>query len=632
MPTYLLAFILVFASLADTSHINSLISKAANYNLENIPDSSYLYGDSALKLATGINNIRLQAASEYQIGKALMIKGEYINAMERIINAERLFRTVNDSNGMGQANMQLGVIEYTQKNYLDALPYFNTSYSISDKINNKKLASTNCYLIGRIYLETNQLQKAELLFNMALRAKKELGNSQGYYECISALAELNFKKGDYINSKKLYQEALIFFNQSDNPNGMAVCHFGLANAFNKSNQPDSALYHYNLSYRLSSNNNYRDGILKSTKSLAEFFQNEKEYKKALDFLEQYHEIHDSIFNVDNTRKLAKIQNQLRLAQKQIEIDQLSRQKEKDADLQKVMALIIAVLITFAIIVFRFYRSEQKSKRELKIANEKLEQTLADLKNAEQQLIRSEKLASLGQLTASVAHELKNPLNFIINFSESSSEILSELQAVNSGLTGELISELKTNLQRIENHGNRATSIITNMMMHARHAAKEKSISNISTLLRETTELACQSMRASKPDFHCKINSNIPNEKIMANIIEQEVGRVILNLLNNAFYATSLRIGTENYKPEIKINLSTNNSKAVITIEDNGTGMDKETLSRIFEPFFTTKPTGEGTGLGLSMSYDMIQSNGGTISVESEKMKYTRFTITIPLAV
>lgn len=622
---------LLLIPVADTTKIRIELDKAVQYNSENNPESSYVSANEALQLAIKINDRKLEAAAEYHLGKSFMLQGDYTNSMQHILASEELYTAINDSLGIGQSNLQLGLIEYIQKNYLDALPYFNTSYSIGDKLGNNRLSSTSCYLIGRIYLETNQLQKAELLLNLAKRVKKQMGNSQGYYECISALAELNYKRGDYKSSNTLYKEALDFFTQSENPNGMAVCQYGLANAFYKSHQTDSALFYYNLSYRLSIDNNYRDGVLKSTKSLAEFYRNEKQYEKAFDYLEQYHEIHDSIFNIDNTRKLAKIQNQLRLAQKQIEIDQLNRQKEKDEDLQKLMALVIVALITFAIIVFRFYRSEQKSKRDLKIANKKLEQTLQDLKNAEEQLIRSEKLASLGQLTASVAHELKNPLNFIINFSESSSEILSELSRSDSGLSNELINELKANLERIENHGNRANSIITNMMMHARHAAKEKSHSNLSTLLRETTDLAYQAMRASKSSFHCMINTSIPHEKIMVNIIEQEVGRVILNLLNNAFYATSLRIGTENYKPEIKINLTVSGKNAVITIEDNGTGMDKETLSRIFEPFYTTKPTGEGTGLGLSMSYDMIQSNGGTIAVASESMKYTRFTITLPVA-
>ena len=498
---------LLLIPIADTTTIGIELRKAAMYNLENNPDSSFISANSALQQSIKIKDRGLQADAEYQLGRSYMLQGDFTNSMQHILVAEDIYTQTKDSNGIGQANLQLGLIEYTQRNYLDALPYFNAAYNISDKIGNKKLTSTSCYLIGRIYLETNQLQKAEILLNLAIRIKKELANQQGYFECLSAIAELNYKRGHFDVAHYLYQKSLDYFINSRNPNGMAVCHYGLGNTLYKTNSIDSALLHYKLSYTLAQQNNYREGLLRSTKALSDFYRNENQFEKAYDFLEQYHEIHDSIFNIDNARKLAKLQYQLSLTQKQLEINDLSKKVERDKSFRIVMVTTTAFMIILSIVLYRNFRYKQKSNKELEL-------TLKNLKNAQEQLIRSEKLASLGELTVGVAHELKNPLNFIINFSEASNELIFDIENSKGEFKSRSVGELKTNLEKIQLHGQRADSIITNMMMHARSSSNKKSILNLRTLVQETIDLSYQAMRASKMSFYCKITTSFSDEKII----------------------------------------------------------------------------------------------------------------------
>jgi two-component system NtrC family sensor kinase len=616
---------------ADTTTINRLIREASAVNSENNPDSSLKILKVAERLALASGENKSLAGTYYQIGKSFILKKEYTLAMQRILSADSLYKLLNDTEGIALTNLQLGLLEYSQHNYPDAIPYFKTTIEASKLIGNVKIISTANYLSGLCYLELNELDKAETLLKSSAESKKQMGNEQGYYECKNGLAELEFKKNNFEKSLAIFRECLNYFSTHDNPAGTVISHLGLGKVFLKTNQVDSALIHIRIGNLKSRENNYHDGLLKSALLLSEVYKFTNNYTQAYKFLVDYHLIHDSIYNIDNTRKLARLQYQLSLAQKQIEINDLSRKRAKEKIFLFTLISTTALLIALTIILLRNFRFKQKANRELEKTNEELEQAMKDLKNAQQQLIHSAKLASLGQLTAGVAHELKNPLNFIINFSSYAHELLSEYAEVYNGHPNITIDELKITLDRIQSHGNRANSIITNMMMHARNSDQAKSRTNLSVLLRETIDLAYQGMRASHPAYYCHITIFIPDRDIYAEVIEQEIGRVILNILNNAFYATMKRKESEaDYNPKIKISLTPTGKLSKMTIEDNGIGMSEEIRSRIFEPFFTTKPTGEGTGLGLSISYDMVEAHDGDLVVESEHGIFTRFTMTLPM--
>lgn len=263
---------------------------------------------------------------------------------------------------------------------------------------------------------------------------------------------------------------------------------------------------------------------------------------------------------------------------------------------------------------------------------------AERKSAQDQLVLSEKMASLGQMTAGIAHEIKNPLNFVNNFSSLSVDLLQELEeSTDEEDKKDIIESLKGNLTKIAHHGKRADSIVATMLQHSRGTAGTKVPTDINQLCAEYTDLAFHGMRATSRDFNCAIVKNFEDGIPLVQAIPQELSRVILNLLNNGFYAAAERerksreSGNMDYKPEIRITTTRTDGIVIIKIRDNGSGIPKAIKDKIFEPFFTTKPTGQGTGLGLSLSYDiMTKEHQGMMSVESEENNFTEFTLQLPL--
>lgn len=275
--------------------------------------------------------------------------------------------------------------------------------------------------------------------------------------------------------------------------------------------------------------------------------------------------------------------------------------------------------------------------ELTNQKEELQATLEQLQATQQQLIQSEKLASLGELTAGIAHEIQNPLNFVNNFSEVSIELIDEMQEeLEKGDKDEAIaiaSDLKENLSKIIHHGKRADGIVKGMLQHSRASSTVKEPADLNKLADEYFRLAYHGLRAKDKSFNAELETHFSEPLPMVKIVPQDVGRVLLNLFNNAFYAVhqKQKNNPEGYKPTVTVSTGAKDGQVVITVRDNGSGIPDSVKDKIMQPFFTTKPTGEGTGLGLSLSYDIIvKGHNGSIDVKSEENSYTEFTITLPV--
>jgi signal transduction histidine kinase len=271
----------------------------------------------------------------------------------------------------------------------------------------------------------------------------------------------------------------------------------------------------------------------------------------------------------------------------------------------------------------------------------LSQSLDDLRAAQDRLVQTEKLASLGQVTAGIAHEIKNPLNFVNNFSALSAELVDEMSDVltkvklddeNLAELNEIRQLLKSNLEKVVQHGKRADSIVKNMLLHSREGSGEHRPVDINAIIEESLNLAYHGARAEKPDFQITLQRKFDPAAGMADVYPQEITRVLLNLVSNGFYATAKRARetASGFEPTLAVITKSLGDKVEIRIRDNGTGIPADVKARLFTPFFTTKPPGEGTGLGLSMSHDIIvKQHGGTIDVETEPDAFTEFIITLP---
>jgi signal transduction histidine kinase len=303
----------------------------------------------------------------------------------------------------------------------------------------------------------------------------------------------------------------------------------------------------------------------------------------------------------------------------------------------------AVTLGFAIVI------KQKSNSQLTTKNQEITNTLEKLRQTQSQLIQSEKMASLGELTAGIAHEIQNPLNFVNNFSEVSTELLEELKGErlkvkserNESVEEEIIGDVIQNLEKINHHGKRADAIVKGMLEHSRAGKGEKAPTDINALADEYLRLSYHGLRAKDKSFTADFATDFDPNLPMVNVVASDIGRVLLNLINNAFYACAERSrsavneeskkGEEDYSPKVLISSRQENGKVLISVQDNGAGIPDHIKSKIFQPFFTTKPTGQGTGLGLSLSYDIVKAHGGEIEVFSNVNTGTTFSLHLPIA-
>jgi signal transduction histidine kinase len=279
--------------------------------------------------------------------------------------------------------------------------------------------------------------------------------------------------------------------------------------------------------------------------------------------------------------------------------------------------------------------------ELRQRTTDLSLSLDELRTAQDRLVQTEKLASLGQLTAGIAHEIKNPLNFVNNFSALSAELIDELNDVLRPAAlddkmreeiDELTHMLKGNLEKVVQHGKRADSIVKNMLLHSREGVGEHRPADINAIVEESLNLAYHGARAEKSGFNITLKRDLDPEAGMIDLYPQEITRVFLNLISNGFYAATKRkeAGDENFEPVLVATTKNLGNSVEIRIRDNGTGIPLEVKEKMFNPFFTTKPAGEGTGLGLSMSHDIVvKQHGGKIDVATEPGVFTEFVITLP---
>ncbi len=313
--------------------------------------------------------------------------------------------------------------------------------------------------------------------------------------------------------------------------------------------------------------------------------------------------------------------------------------EEEIDIMLRMANVFGLLYT------RFLDLKKLEEQSQVINEEKktLEMALENLKATQNQLIQAEKMASLGELTAGIAHEIKNPLNFVNNFSEVNTELIeemnNELQAGKTGMAIRIAADVKLNNEKINYHGKRADSIVKSMLQHSRNSSGQMEMTDINALTDECLRLAFHGLRAKDKSFNAKFEIDLDSRLKKILVVPQELGRVILNLINNAFYAVSEKKKTagSDYEPSVVVFTKLVNAnpeelqKAEIRVKDNGIGIPARIIDKIFQPFFTTKPTGEGTGLGLSLSYDIItKTHGGELKVETREGEGTEFIIHLPI--
>jgi two-component system NtrC family sensor kinase len=463
-----------------------------------------------------------------------------------------------------------------------------------------------------------------------------------------AKGQIEMKQGNYAAAFPYFNKALEQYTKGV-INYTPYIYSYLSECYLKVNNLPKAIENGLLAYNKSKYYSLKGIELQSSLLLSRIYEQKGDKEEAFKYLKIYQQLKDLSDDLDASNRIANDEIQSILDKSSVEIKRIDQQRlDKEAENKNQRWWIFTIagaLFSTMVLLFIMYRNNKQKqeannllsqqKEEINIQKNKIEKTLADLKATQSQLIQSEKMASLGELTAGIAHEIQNPLNFVNNFSEVNKELLEELeQEIDNGNFGEikaLTKDIKENEEKINHHGKRADAIVKGMLQHSRSSSGIKEPTDINKLTDEYLRLAYHGLRAKDKSFNATMKTDFDESIGAINIIPQDIGRVILNLITNAFYVVDekKKSGIENYEPIVSVNTKKVGETVQVIVKDNGNGIPQKVLDKIFQTFFTTKPTGQGTGLGLSLSYDIVKAHGGELIVETKEGDGTEFCIILP---
>jgi two-component system NtrC family sensor kinase len=620
----------------DSSKVFALCKLSAYY--------SFVYPDSAMSYAEEV--IAFSKKQKYPYGEALglLSKGEafdrvadFPSALEAAYNSLQIARTLGTHRlyMMSRVTTFIAHLNHMTGNDKKAAELF---YQAIDQINQsgehkEDLYSIN-YDLAFVMLNLDKKDSALFYLNKGKEflpvIKKTLRQPTPWL--ISG--NVYYFTGQIDSAEKYFREGLKICEEYNCVFLSAILYNVMGTIYFEKNMRDSCIYYKRKSLLLSRKYKYKVFEMEASGSLADFYRRVNA-DSALKYIYIMLAAKDEIGSDSRLRQFQQVSFQDEKKQREIE-DAKAQLKNR----VKIYAL-IGALVIFSIIAFIFWRNNKQRKKAnllLQQQKEKVELTLSELKSTQVQLIQSEKMASLGELTAGIAHEIQNPLNFVNNFSEVTNELIDEMNAeIEKGDLKEaklIAHDIKQNLEKINHHGKRADAIVKGMLQHSRSSSGVKEPTDINALADEYLRLAYHGLRAKDKSFNATMKTDFDESIGKINIVPQEIGRVILNLINNAFYAASqpskggLSNSDSNKIPTVWVSTKKDGNKILISVRDNGPGIPESIKEKIFQPFFTTKPTGQGTGLGLSLSYDIIKAHGGEIKVESKEEKGTIFIITL----
>ena len=616
----------------DTSRVLIMSEISGAYWTNNF-DSLTWYGNQALALAQRIQFFRGEVSALIALGAGLQCIGDYPKSIEYLYRGLQIAEKKNYIFEKAYCYLWIGVAYWYLEDYSQSVDFYIKSKSLFNTIvGNPAVKPSITFVdmgIGQTYVDWNRLDSA--YHYLSQYYETTLKNTFWHPVALYLLGDCLFKSGDHETGFKYVRESIVgailnsdFVTQSE---AYAV----ISRFFKTIQEPDSAIYYAKKGVATGDSMVYNAGLYKNSKLLALEYE-PLNAREALYYRKIYDSVNEQIYGAEKFQDLHKTltkeqQRQQQLQQTQIENENRLKQYGFIAGL--------AIALSIAFIFYRNNLQKKKTNALLLDQKEKVEDALQELKSTQAQLIQQEKMASLGEMTAGIAHEIQNPLNFVNNFSEVNAELTAELkeqiQKQNYLEANRIAGEIESNEQKIIHHGKRADSIVKNMLLHSRAGSGQKELIDISSMADEYLRLTFHGLRAKDKTFNAAIKTDFDNNIGKTSVIPQDIGRVLLNLYSNAFYAVTEKKKhlSDHYEPLVIVSTKKLKDKVEIRVKDNGTGIPKKIQEKIFQPFFTTKPAGEGTGLGLSLTYDIIKAHGGDIKVETKEGEGTEFIIQLP---
>ncbi len=588
--------------------------------------SGIAYHYKVLRWAQKNNDTTAEVVVTAEIGPIMALNGDLVNGVKTCFTALKLAEKTGNKRLIGIGYQNLAIC-YAQKSSIELFKFYIEKALIYSKEGGEKL------LVGY------ELSNLRDIFGVLHQT-----DSARYYSLKSldwvVKHHINFVIArDLVAYGQLQDEnaRLKYFRLAENIElhqnaGFPNAVLAIGQYYQEHHNLDSALFYARKAYN-ATRNSALSTKLSTTLLLSNSFK-----KTAADSILKYRVEYDNI--KDSLQNISQFERAQAVAfdDEQHRHDLEAQHAAYQANLRLyVFAVIITFLLLLAFIFWRNNRTSKRANAALHKQKEQVQQALHELKATQTQLVQREKMASLGELTAGIAHEIQNPLNFVNNFSDVNQEMLVELEEeLNKGDIEEakaIAADIRKNEQKIHHHGKRADFIVKGMLEHSRTGSGEKILTNLNVLCEEFLKLSYHGLRARDKSFNADMITHFDPALPPISVSQQDMGRVMLNLFNNAFYAVNQKAKTSGpgYKPTVEVSTSVADDQMVISVRDNGSGIPDAIKDKIMQPFFTTKPTGEGTGLGLSLSYDIVvKGHGGKIEVNTNEGEYTEFTITLPL--
>ncbi|MEJ7626845.1 MAG: ATP-binding protein [Ferruginibacter sp.] len=630
----------------DTVRMETYLKLGIYYDDVNL-DSAVYYGEKGITIARQLKlklyeaemlmNTSFPLTKMGNYPKALKVLTQALDIAENPANEHKTWHLLNTQTPrtyrltvLGYSHLSLSTLYSSTGNYEKRIAEINKGKEIAEAGGDSMLLAFFYGEIGFNFLDANRFDSALFYQQKALDYFSSIPISERKFEAgfHSSIGDVYAKMGDTNPARKNYETAVAVALKQNNTAQAGYNYIELAKIYKALNKQDSGLSAAkNALAAFTLVGKEKEKVL-AYRMISDFYREKNLNDSSFIYLRLATLLNDSI-NITEKKKLQEFQ--IIGFNEQIRFQNLENERIETQNKIRTYSL-LAGLGVFLLIGILLYRNNVQRKK----ANKVLEKTLTHLKSTQSQLIQSEKMASLGELTAGIAHEIQNPLNFVNNFSEVSNELIDEMNVeLDKGDIEEakaIAADVKQNLEKINHHGKRADAIVKGMLQHSCSSSGVKEPTDINALCDEYLRLSYHGLRAKDKSFNATIKTDFDDSFGKINIIPQDIGRVVLNLLTNAFYAVDekKKTGIENYEPTVSISTKKIGDNVEIRVSDNGNGIPPKALDKIFQPFFTTKPTGQGTGLGLSLSYDIVKAHGGEITVESAGGERTTFKILLPL--
>ena len=587
---------------------NSLSSSYGNLAIGYLMQSNFpqalLYQQKSLKLAEEQNNKTSQAYTLMNMGSTYLDMGDTVKSEQSFLKGIEIAKNLDIKNVELYGYSNIANLYFVMNNWEKSYSYAMRAEELAKAMGDASIQAASMVKAALALMKAKKYSEAEALTIKSMAIADSAKQPLTIYQAYSAMGAILVAQEKYREAIPLLEKSITTLKGADGyDESLAEAYHNLSMCYEKTGNYAKAL----LNYKVSS------------------------------------QIVDSVRGKENIRKATELSMTYEFDKKQSIANALQAKKNAETR-SKQLLLLGGLLLAFIVAIGGWisYRNKQKANRQLRQQKEKVETTLTELKATQAQLIQSEKMASLGELTAGIAHEIQNPLNFVNNFSEVNTELIDELEQEvakgNLDEVKEIARNIKENEEKINHHGKRVGDIVKGMLQHSRTNSRVKESTNINALADEYLRLSYHGLRAKDNSFNATMNTDFDKTAGNIKIIPQDIGRVLLNLYNNAFYAVTekkkqqpegLSAGQAGYEPLVSVSTKNINGKVEISVKDNGNGIPKNIVDKIFQPFFTTKPAGQGTGLGLSLSYDIVKAHGGEIKVESKEGEGTKFTVQLP---